>query len=198
MLNDTKSPAIPLHSYIHRIPTSATLHDINLPERIHQQLAEIATRLTRSSRPAGTFHPDPETDTRGTTALFIGANGTGKAVAAQLLAKSLGSDLLRIDLSEVVSKYIGETEKNIDRLFKDAEATHAVLLFEEADALLGKRSEVKDAHDRYANLEVSYLLQRIEAHNGLVILVSNHRQNIDPAFLRRLRYVVDFGAHDPP
>jgi SpoVK/Ycf46/Vps4 family AAA+-type ATPase len=198
MLNDTKSPAIPLHSHIHRIPTSATLHDINLPERIHQQLAEITARLSRSSRHPENFPPDPEADTRGTTALFIGATGTGKAVAAQLLAKSLGSDLLRIDLAAVNSTYVGETEKNMDRVFTDAEATHAVLLFDEADALLGKRSEVKDAHDRYANLDVSYLLQRIEAHNGLVILTTNRRQSIDPAFMRRLRYVVDFGAHHPP
>jgi SpoVK/Ycf46/Vps4 family AAA+-type ATPase len=198
MLNDTKSPAIPLHSHIHRIPTSATLHAINLPERIHQQLAEIATRLSRSSRHPGNFPPDPETDTRGTTALFIGATGTGKAVAAQLLAKSLGSDLLRVDLVAVSSKYIGETEKNMDRVFKEAVANNAVLLFDEADALLGKRSEVKDAHDRYANLDVSYLLQRIEEHNGLVILTTNRRENIDPAFLRRLRYVIEFGARDPP
>ncbi len=197
MPNDTKSPAVPLHSYIHRIPTSATLHDINLPERIHEQLAEITTRLGRSSRP-GNSSPDLETDTSGTTALFIGATGTGKAIAAQLLAKSLGVDLMRIDLAEMVSKYIGETEKNIDRVFKDAGATHAVLLLDEADALLGKRSEVKDAHDRYANLDVGYLLQRIEAHNGLVILTTNRRQNIDPAFLRRLRYVIDFGPVEPP
>jgi SpoVK/Ycf46/Vps4 family AAA+-type ATPase len=125
-------------------------------------------------------------------ALFHGPTGTGKTAAAQALARELGQDVLRVDLASVVSKYIGETEKNLDAIIADAERSGAILLFEEADALFGKRSEVKDSHDRYANLEVAYLLQRIEAFNGIAILTTNARQNIDPAFLRRLRYVIEF------
>jgi SpoVK/Ycf46/Vps4 family AAA+-type ATPase len=125
-------------------------------------------------------------------ALFHGPSGTGKTLAAMAIARELGTNVLRIDLASVVSKYIGETEKHIDAAFNEAEQSGAIVLFDEADALFGKRSEVKDAHDRYANVEVSYLLQRIETFNGLVILTSNARQNIDEAFLRRLRFVVAF------
>ena len=125
-------------------------------------------------------------------ALFHGPTGTGKTLAAQALARELGLDVVRVDLASVVSKYIGETEKNLAALFADAERSGAVLLFDEADALFGKRSEVKDSHDRYANIEVAYLLQRLEAFNGIAILMTNARQNIDPALLRRLRYVIEF------
>lgn len=125
-------------------------------------------------------------------ALFHGPSGTGKTLAALAIARELGTNVLRIDLASVASKYIGETEKHIDAVFNEAEQSGAILLFDEADAIFGKRSEVKDSHDRYANIEVSYLLQRIETFNGLVILTSNARQNIDEAFLRRLRFVVEF------
>jgi SpoVK/Ycf46/Vps4 family AAA+-type ATPase len=125
-------------------------------------------------------------------ALFHGPAGTGKTLAALAIARELGTNLVRIDLASVVSKYIGETEKHIDAVFHEAAQSGAIVLFDEADALFGKRSEVKDSNDRYANIEVSYLLQRIEAFNGIVILTSNARQNIDAAFLRRLRYVVEF------
>ena len=125
-------------------------------------------------------------------ALFHGPRGTGKTMAAQAIARELNKDVLRIDLSSVASKYIGETEKQLDAVFADAERTGAVLLLDEADALFGKRSEVQDSHDRYANIEVSYLLQRIEAFSGVIILTTNARQNIDAAFLRRLRHVVEF------
>ena len=125
------------------------------------------------------------------TVLLAGPSGTGKTLAAEALAGALGRDLMRVDLSRVVSRYIGETEKNLTRVFAEAEASNAVLFFDEADALFGKRSEVKDSHDRYANIEVGYLLQKIESHRGLIILASNARHHIDPAFLRRLRYVVD-------
>jgi SpoVK/Ycf46/Vps4 family AAA+-type ATPase len=129
---------------------------------------------------------------RGTTALLVGAEGTGKTLAAEVIANELGSHLYRVDLSKIVSKYIGETEKNIDRVFDAAEKSAAVLYFDEADALFGKRSDVKDAHDRYANLEVSYLLKRMRAHNGVVLLATNLKQDIDAAFLRRLRFVINF------
>ena len=128
----------------------------------------------------------------GITALFSGPSGTGKTLAAEVLAGALDLDLYRIDLSAVVSKYIGETEKNLKRIFDAAEAGGAVLLFDEADALFGKRSEVKDSHDRYANIEVGYLLQRMESYGGLAVLTTNMKQNMDAAFLRRLRFVVDF------
>jgi hypothetical protein len=132
----------------------------------------------------------------GITALFAGASGTGKTLAAEMLARALRLDLYRVDLSQVVSKYIGETEKNLSRLFDAAEDGGAVLLFDEADALFGKRSEVKDSHDRYANIEVSYLLQRMEAYRGLAILTTNLKSALDPAFLRRIRFVVQFPYPD--
>ncbi|WND22723.1 AAA family ATPase [Streptomyces violaceus] len=128
----------------------------------------------------------------GVTALFAGGSGTGKTLAAEVMAKELGLDLFVIDLSQVVSKYIGETEKNLRRVFDAAERGGALLLFDEADALFGKRSEVKDSHDRYANLEVSYLLMRMEAYRGLAILTTNMKKALDNAFLRRIRFVVDF------
>jgi SpoVK/Ycf46/Vps4 family AAA+-type ATPase len=132
----------------------------------------------------------------GIAALFAGASGTGKTMAAEVLAGELRLDLYRIDLSSVVSKYIGETEKNLRRVFDAAEGTGAVLVFDEADALFGKRTDVKDSHDRYANIEVSYLLQRVEQYRGLAILTTNLRNAIDTAFLRRLRFVVQFPFPD--
>ena len=128
----------------------------------------------------------------GISALFAGASGTGKTMAAEVLANELRLDLYRIDLSAVVSKYIGETEKNLRRVFDAAEDGGAMLFFDEADALFGKRSEVKDSHDRYANIEVNYLLQRMEAYRGLAILATNMKSALDPAFLRRLRFIVHF------
>ena len=113
-------------------------------------------------------------------------------MAAQVLAGDLGQEIFRLDLATVVSKYIGETEKNLDRIFAAADGSNAILFFDEADALFGKRSDVQDAHDRYANLEVAYLLQRMESYAGAVVLATNYRQNIDEAFLRRLDFVVDF------
>lgn len=128
----------------------------------------------------------------GVTALFAGPPGTGKTMAAELIAGALGLDLYKIDLSGLVSKYIGETEKNLERIFTEAESSNAILFFDEADALFGKRSEVKDAHDRYANIEISYLLQRMEAYDGVTILATNLRANLDEAFTRRLHFAVSF------
>jgi ATP-dependent 26S proteasome regulatory subunit len=129
---------------------------------------------------------------RGVTALFSGPPGTGKTMAAEIIAAELSLDLYKIDLSTVVSKYIGETEKNLERIFNEAETSNAILFFDEADALFGKRSEVRDSHDRYANIEISFLLQRMEAYNGVTILATNLRANLDEAFTRRLQFAVDF------
>jgi hypothetical protein len=134
----------------------------------------------------------------GVTALFSGPSGVGKTLAAEVIASELRLDLYRVDLSQVVSKYIGETEKNLRRVFAAADGGGAVLLFDEADALFGKRTEVSDSHDRYANIEVSYLLQRMESYRGLAILTTNFKGAIDNAFLRRLRFVVNFPFPDPP
>ncbi len=132
----------------------------------------------------------------GVKALFAGTSGTGKTMAASVIARKLALDLYKIDLAGLVSKYIGETEKNLDRIFAAAGSVNAILFFDEADALFGKRSEVKDAHDRYANVEVAYLLQKLEDYDGVVILASNLKRNIDDAFARRLHYVVDFPQPD--
>jgi hypothetical protein len=134
--------------------------------------------------------------TQGLKAMFAGESGTGKTMAAQVLANELGLELYRVDLATVVSKYIGETEKNLDRIFAAAEGSNAILFFDEADALFGKRSGVSDAHDRYANIEVAYLLQKMEGYVGAVILATNFRSNIDDAFLRRLDFVIDFPFPD--
>lgn len=128
--------------------------------------------------------------------LFSGQPGTGKTMAAQVLARELLLDLYRVDLSRVVNKYIGETEKNLGCLFDEAQAAGAILFFDEADALFGKRSEVKDAHDRYANLEVGYLLQRMEEHEGVTILASNRAGDMDEAFTRRFHFSIDFPMPD--
>jgi ATPase family associated with various cellular activities (AAA) len=133
---------------------------------------------------------------RGTTALFAGPSGTGKTMAAQVLARSLGLDLWRVDLAEVVSKYIGETEKHLRELFETCERAPALLLFDEADALFGRRTQVSDAHDRYANIEIDYLLQRMEQFDGVAVLATNRKGDLDTAFVRRLRFIIDFAPPD--
>ncbi|MDQ1039740.1 hypothetical protein QFZ75_006156 [Streptomyces sp. V3I8] len=176
-----------------RIEPDAGWGDLVLHERQTSVLREIVAHV----RQRATVHQEwgfAATLRRGlgVTALFAGGSGTGKTLAAEVMAKELGLDLFVVDLSQVVSKYIGETEKNLRKVFDAAEAGGALLLFDEADALFGKRSEVKDSHDRYANLEVSYLLMRMEAYRGLAILTTNMKKALDTAFLRRIRFVVDF------
>ena len=176
-----------------RIAPQAGWDDLVLHERQTNVLREIVAHVRQ--RP--TVHQEwgfAATLRRGlgVTAMFAGGSGTGKTLAAEVMAKELGLDLFIVDLSQVVSKYIGETEKNLRRVFDAAERGGALLLFDEADALFGKRSEVKDSHDRYANLEVSYLLMRMEAYRGLAILTTNMKKALDTAFLRRIRFVVDF------
>ncbi len=180
-----------------RIEPAATWDDLVLPEPQHQVLREIAVHVRQRTK----VYEDWGFATKGSrglgiSVLFVGASGTGKTMAAEVLANELQLDLYRIDLSQVVSKYIGETEKNLRQVFDAAEDGGAILLFDEADALFGKRSEVKDSHDRYANIEVSYLLQRMEAYCGLAILTTNMKSALDTAFLRRIRFIVQFPFPD--
>ena len=180
-----------------RIESTATWDDLVLPEQQRQVLREIAIHVRQRARVYETWgFATRGTRGLGISALFAGASGTGKTMAAEVLANELRLDLYRIDLSQVVSKYIGETEKNLRRVFDAAEEAGAILLFDEADALFGKRSEVKDSHDRYANIEISYLLQRMEAYRGLAILTTNMKSALDSAFLRRIRFVVQFPFPD--
>ncbi len=181
-----------------RIEVRSGFRDIVLPPAQETQLRQIVTQLDHRL----TVLEDWGFGARmnrglGVSALFSGESGTGKTMAAEVVAGALGLDLYRIDLSAVVSKYIGETEKNLSRLFDAADLGGAVLLFDEADALFGKRSEVKDAHDRFANIEIDYLLQRMESYRGVAILTSNMKTALDPAFMRRLRFVVDFPYPGP-
>ncbi|MHC1767293.1 MAG: ATP-binding protein [Verrucomicrobiia bacterium] len=186
-----------LEALAQRIPSSATWSDLVLPAPQLQTLRDIALQVRQRAKVCNEWgFADQSSRGLGLSALFCGPSGTGKTLAAEILATEMRLDLYRIDLSAVVSKYIGETEKNLRRVFDAAEAGGAVLLFDEADALFGKRSEVKDSHDRYANVEVSYLLQRMEAYRGLAILTTNMKEALDPAFLRRLRFVVTFPFPD--
>lgn len=180
-----------------RIEPAASWDDLVLPVAQRETLQEIAAHV----RNRATVYESWGFGSKGSrglgiSALFSGSSGTGKTMAAEVLARELRLDLYRIDLSAVVSKYIGETEKNLRRVFDAAEEGGAILLFDEADALFGKRSDVKDSHDRYANIEVSYLLQRMEAYRGLAILTTNMKQALDTAFLRRIRFVVQFPFPD--
>ncbi|WP_243073643.1 ATP-binding protein [Microbacterium sp. SS28] len=180
-----------------RIEPRATWDDLVLPPGQQELLQEIERHVRHRAIVLDEWGFASRSDRGlGVTALFAGESGTGKTMAAEVLAGSLGLDLYRIDLSALVSKYIGETEKHLSIVFDAAEASGAVLLFDEADALFGKRSDVKDSHDRYANLEVAYLLQRMESYRGLAILTTNLRGNVDRAFLRRIRFVVQFPFPD--
>ncbi|HSG17914.1 MAG TPA: ATP-binding protein, partial [Anaerolineae bacterium] len=167
--------------------------DIVLPPDTLAQLQEMVNTVRQRPLVYGTWGFGRKLALgKGLSALFAGESGTGKTMAADIMAGVLGQDLYKIDLSMLVSKYIGETEKNLNRVFTEAETSNAILFFDEADAIFGKRSEVKDSHDRYANIEISYLLQRMESYDGVVILASNLRGNLDEAFTRRLHFIVEF------
>ncbi len=170
--------------------------DLVLPAPVMQDLRALAAQIPGRAEVLGRWGFARRWGEAGTSALFAGASGTGKSMAAEVIASALDLDLYRIELSGVVSKYIGETEKNLQRIFQAAESSGAVLLFDEADAIFGKRSEVKDAHDRYANIEVGYLLQAMERYRGLAILSTNMKSNVDQAFFRRFSYIVDFPRPD--
>ena len=176
-----------------RVEPRATWADLVVPPPVIGQLRELAARARQRER----VHEEwgiggRAVRGRGITALFAGDSGTGKTLASEVVADELGLDLYVIDLSTVVDKYIGETEKNLDRIFAEADRVNGVLLFDEADAIFGKRSEVRDARDRYANVEIAYLLQRMERFGGLAILTTNLRANLDDAFTRRIDVIVDF------
>lgn len=170
--------------------------DLVLPESRLKQLRELVARARFRDLVLDEWGMGKAAKGRGVTALFVGESGTGKTLSAEIVAGVLGLDLYVIDLSTVVDKYVGETEKNLERIFTEADQVNGVLLFDEADAIFGKRSEVRDAHDRYANVEVAYLLQRMERFDGLAILTTNLRSNVDDAFTRRLDVIVDFPMPD--
>ncbi len=186
----TKMPSL-----VRRLETSFDWKDIVLPQSTFTLLKQIPGHINHAREVFEDWgYQSRLPHGSGVAALFSGPSGTGKTMAAQIIANELGVELFQVDLANTVSKYIGETEKNLDNIFNAAEHASAVLLFDEADALFGKRTDIKDAHDRYANVEVAYLLQRMEAYSGLAILTSNFKQNLDSAFLRRLRFVIDFPA----
>ena len=172
--------------------------DIVLSADSSAQLQEICNQVKYRYQVYGEWGFDDKLSRgKGLNVLFSGSPGTGKTMAAEVVAHELQLDLYKIDLSRIVSKYIGETEKNLDRIFVAAETANAILFFDEADALFGKRSEVRDAHDRYANIEISYLLQKMEEYDGVVILATNLRKNLDDAFVRRIHFMIDFPFPDP-
>ena len=172
--------------------------DLIVPVKQLEQLQSISAYLRHRDRVLTDWGYERIVPrSQGLKALFAGESGTGKTMAAQVLGRELGLEIYRVDLATIVSKYIGETEKNLDRIFAAADGSNAILFFDEADALFGKRSEVSDSHDRYANIEVAYLLQKMEGYAGAVILATNFRRNIDDAFLRRLDFVIDFPFPEP-
>ena len=180
-----------------KIHPQFTWDQLVLPEDPLHQLQELSAQVKFRNRVMKDWGFERKLSLgKGISALFSGPSGTGKTMSAEIIANDLGLDLYKIDLSAVVSKYIGETEKNLNRVFTEAEYSNAILFFDEAEALLGKRSEVKDAHDRYANIEIAYLLQKMEEYEGITILATNLRQNIDEAFTRRIRFIIEFPFPD--
>ncbi|MET9436356.1 ATP-binding protein [Streptomyces sp. NPDC006551] len=186
-----------LERHARRIRPEVGWEDLVLPERPRAQLQELALRARHRDRVLGDWRLSAGGGRgRGVLGLFAGESGTGKTLSAEVVAAELGLDLYVVQLSSVVDKYVGETEKNLERIFTEADRTDAVLLFDEADSVFGKRSEVKDAHDRHANMESAYLLQRLESFDGIALLTTNLRANIDEAFTRRLDLVIDFPFPD--
>ncbi|TFH40178.1 MAG: ATP-binding protein, partial [ANME-2 cluster archaeon] len=186
-----------LSSMAKKIDPRYTWEEIILPTDVKEQLKEISSHVTYR----GTVYSDWGFNRKlslgkGLNIFFSGTSGTGKTMAAEIIAREVGLDIYKIDLSSMVSKYIGETEKNLQKIFREAETSNAILFFDEADALFGKRTETRDSHDRYANIEVNYLLQKMEEHEGIVILATNFKNNIDDAFLRRIHFAIEFPPPD--
>ena len=177
---------------VQRRPSTTRIADVALDERQRDVLRSIAAAARGpADSTASRVATRPTSKRTGVTTLFVGSDPSMRESAAAALANELDVDLYRVDLGQVVSKYIGETEKNLRQVFDAAERAGAVLLLDEADALFGKRTDVKDAHDRYANIEVGYLLERLESFDGVAVLATNTKSNIDPAFVRRIRYIVE-------
>jgi AAA+ superfamily predicted ATPase len=188
-----------LNTLTNQVDSRYNWDDIILPADQKEQLIEICNQVR--------YHHTVYTDWgfgrklirgKGLNALFAGPSGTGKTMAAEIMSNELGIDLYKIDLSVIISKYIGETEKNLDRIFREGKTANAIIFFDEADALFGKRSEVRDSHDRYANIEISYLLQKMEDYDGVIILATNLRKNMDEAFARRMHFAVEFPLPEEP
>jgi hypothetical protein len=203
LLSSDLFEAARLHSGHHiaelaqKIEPRYSWEDLVLPQTPTNMLQELVSMVQSRPLVLETWGLGQKlTASAGVSALFSGPPGTGKTLAAQIIANQLGIELYRIDLSTIVSKYVGETEKNLERIFTEASQSNAILFFDEADAIFGKRSEVKDAHDRYANIEVGYLLQRMESYNGVAILATNLRANLDEAFTRRLQFIINFPFPD--
>ncbi len=174
---------------VHHITTPKTWRDLKLDNGTGEQIAELKQQL-RSYY--GEVMARPDLRQQSLAVLFNGSSQADRQSVAALLGQESGADVYRIDIAGIVSKYIGETEKNIDRVFAEAKNRNWILFFDEADALFGKRTEPKDSHDRYANAELNYLLQRIEEYGGIAIIATNLRSNIDEAFMRRFRYIINF------
>ncbi len=186
-----------LSSMAKKIDPRYTWEEIILPNDVKEQLKEISGHVKYRETVYSDWGFNRKLSLgKGLNIFFSGTSGTGKTMAAEIIAREVGLDIYKIDLSSLVSKYIGETEKNLNKIFKEAQTSNAILFFDEADALFGKRSEVKDSHDRYANIETNYLLQKMEEHEGIVILASNYKKNIDDAFLRRLHFAIEFPFPD--
>jgi SpoVK/Ycf46/Vps4 family AAA+-type ATPase len=166
--------------------------ELILPPKQQRQFEEIIETMKMRTKVYDDWKLSEVWNESGITCLFAGPSGTGKTMAAEIIARELKLPMYRIELSQVVSKYIGETEKNLKQLFEKAEISDTILFFDEADALFGRRTEIRDAHDRYANITVSYLLERMERFKGLVILAANKKENLDDAFIRRIRFLIDF------
>ena len=196
-MRESQKNRIGLEDLAQRIESVSTWADVAVPEQQLRVLRELAAHAAHRLQVSEDRQPEVNSLTHcGIVALFTGASGTGKTVAAEALARDLHLELYRIDLTRVVSKNIGETEKNLSRIFTEAAASGAILFFDEADALFGKRSEVKDSHDRYANIEVSYFLQRLEEYRGLVILAAEPSREWVPALPPRIGFVVEFSLPD--
>jgi SpoVK/Ycf46/Vps4 family AAA+-type ATPase len=187
----------PVQGTATRIRPTRTWDDLILDADRRERVEEIAIRYRQRRLVYDEWGLDPKPST-GVVAFFAGPSGTGKTLAAEVIAADLGVEVYKVDLANMVSKYIGETEKNLSAVFDAAEASSVALFFDEADALLGKRSDVSDAHDRYANIEVAYLLQRLESFEGLAIMATNMLRNIDSAFLRRVHVIVEFPIPEAP
>jgi len=184
--------AFQLEDIAQRLEPRFSWQDLTLPQDELAQLKDVCIEASEIHQAGRQWGVNRKLYGKGLSVLFSGSPGNAKTMAAQVIAAELKMPVYRVDLGAVVSKYVGETEQKLKKIFDAADRSDAVLFFDEADALFGKRSQVSDAHDRYANAETAYLLQSMEEHNSVAILATNRRENLDPAFIRRMRFVVEF------